>query len=117
LSNIDTRSAKDAALLDFADPNGRRPYRSGNCLPARQELFDGGTACSTFKGPSDRIDAGDNDVARLGDSVHGPVDEAMVAEIVATGAFAEELREAWAWLNEDEALIGQGRYSGRGLPP
>lgn len=42
-------------------------------------------------------------------SVLGPVDEAMVAEIIATGASAEELREAWAWLNEDEALMGEGR--------
>ncbi|WP_312857946.1 hypothetical protein [Mesorhizobium zhangyense] len=33
----------------------------------------------------------------------------MVAEIVATGASADELREAWAWLNEDEALMGEGR--------
>ena len=42
-------------------------------------------------------------------SVLGPVDEAMVAEIIATGASAEELREAWVWLNEDEALMGEGR--------
>jgi hypothetical protein len=42
-------------------------------------------------------------------SVLGPVDETMIAEIVATGASLAELREAWAWLNEDEALMGEGR--------
>lgn len=26
-----------------------------------------------------------------------------------TGASAEELREAWAWLHNDEALMGAGR--------
>lgn len=42
-------------------------------------------------------------------SVVGPADEALVAEIAATGATVMELREAWAWLNSDEALIGEGR--------
>lgn len=42
-------------------------------------------------------------------SVLGPTDEALVAEIVATGASVDELREAWAWLNSDEALMGEGR--------
>ena len=42
-------------------------------------------------------------------SVLGPVDEATIAEISATGATLKDLREAWAWLNSDEALIGQGR--------
>ncbi|MEI9412314.1 MULTISPECIES: hypothetical protein [unclassified Mesorhizobium] len=42
-------------------------------------------------------------------SVLGPIEEATVAEIIATGASAEELREAWAWLNEDEALMSEGR--------
>ena len=42
-------------------------------------------------------------------SVLGPVDDMMVAEIVATSASLEELREAWAWLHGDEALMGEGR--------
>lgn len=42
-------------------------------------------------------------------SVLGPVDEAFLAEIVATGATPEELAQAWAWVNSDEALIGEGR--------
>jgi len=42
-------------------------------------------------------------------SVLGPADEALVAEIMATGATLQELREAWAWLNNDEALINEGR--------
>ena len=42
-------------------------------------------------------------------SVLGPVDETLIAEVMATGASFDELREAWAWLNGDEALINQGR--------
>jgi hypothetical protein len=43
------------------------------------------------------------------ESVLGPSDEALVAEVIATGASLEELREAWAWLNSDEALMSIGR--------
>lgn len=32
-----------------------------------------------------------------------------MAEVIATGASFDELREAWAWLNGDEALIDEGR--------
>lgn len=42
-------------------------------------------------------------------SVLGPSDETLIAEITATGASLEELREAWAWLNGDEALMSEGR--------
>ena len=42
-------------------------------------------------------------------SVLGPTDETLVADMLSTGASIEELREAWAWLNEDEALMGEGR--------
>lgn len=42
-------------------------------------------------------------------SVLGPTDETLVADMLSTGASVEELREAWAWLNEDEALMGEGR--------
>ncbi|WP_340040422.1 hypothetical protein [Aminobacter sp. Piv2-1] len=42
-------------------------------------------------------------------SVLGPTDETLVADILSTGASFAELREAWAWLNEDEALMGEGR--------
>ena len=42
-------------------------------------------------------------------SVLGPVDETLIAELIATGASLEELREAWAWLNGDEALMSEGR--------
>jgi hypothetical protein len=42
-------------------------------------------------------------------SVLGPADETLIAEIMTTGASVEELREAWAWLNGDEALMGEGR--------
>lgn len=42
-------------------------------------------------------------------AVVGPADEGLVAEIAATGAAIEELREAWAWLHSDEALMGEGR--------
>jgi hypothetical protein len=42
-------------------------------------------------------------------SVLGPVDETLIAEIIATGASFDDLREAWAWLNGDEALMSEGR--------
>jgi hypothetical protein len=33
----------------------------------------------------------------------------MVAEIMGTGASLQKLREAWAWLHGDEALMNEGR--------
>jgi hypothetical protein len=33
----------------------------------------------------------------------------LIAEIIATGATLGELSEAWAWVNNDEALINEGR--------
>jgi len=39
-------------------------------------------------------------------SVLGPVDDALVAELMATDASVDELREAWGWLHADEALMG-----------
>jgi hypothetical protein len=42
-------------------------------------------------------------------SVLGPLDDEAIAEIIASGASIEELREAWAWAYADEALMGQGR--------
>lgn len=42
-------------------------------------------------------------------AILGPVDEALIAEIYQTGASVEELAQAWAWLNEDEALVNEGR--------
>jgi hypothetical protein len=40
-------------------------------------------------------------------AVLGPADEALIAEF--TDPNAEELSQAWAWRNSDEALIGEGR--------
>ncbi|MFC7399986.1 hypothetical protein ACFQU1_22550 [Chelatococcus sp. GCM10030263] len=42
-------------------------------------------------------------------AVLGPVDDAFIADLVATGATTEELTQAWAWVNSDEALMGEGR--------
>ena len=42
-------------------------------------------------------------------SVLGPVDSELAASLTATGASLEELREAWNWLHNDEALMGEGR--------
>src|SRR5262252_8540044 len=39
----------------------------------------------------------------------GPLDDAVVAGIIATGATVEELAEARAWLTNDEALINSGK--------
>ena len=36
--------------------------------------------------------------------VLGPVDEALAAELIATGATAEELFQAYAWRGNEEAL-------------
>jgi hypothetical protein len=33
----------------------------------------------------------------------------LLADIMATGASLEDLREAWGWLNGDEALMSEGR--------
>jgi hypothetical protein len=43
-------------------------------------------------------------------AVLGRVDESLLAEIVATNASREELARAWAWLNSDDALIGELRH-------
>lgn len=42
-------------------------------------------------------------------AILGPVDETLVAEIIATGATQAELAEAFSWANNDEALMGEGR--------
>lgn len=42
-------------------------------------------------------------------AVLGPVDQDLAAELIATGASVAELREAFNWLNNDEALMGEGR--------
>lgn len=42
-------------------------------------------------------------------SVVGPVDETVIADVIATGATLGELSEAWAWATNDEALISEGR--------
>jgi hypothetical protein len=42
-------------------------------------------------------------------SVVGPADETMIADLIATQATLEELSQAWAWVNSDEALINAGR--------
>lgn len=57
-----------------------------------------------MKGAMDMTMTSDDVIAVL-----GPVDETLVAEVIATGATQAELTEAWAWANNDEALIGEGR--------
>ncbi len=42
-------------------------------------------------------------------AVLGPADETLVAEVIATDATKTELAEAFAWANNDEALMGEGR--------
>jgi hypothetical protein len=39
----------------------------------------------------------------------GPIDDLLVAEIIATGTTPQELAEARAWLSNDEALLNSGR--------
>jgi hypothetical protein len=42
-------------------------------------------------------------------ALFGDVDDVVVADIIATGATAEELAEAHAWLANDEPLLNAGR--------
>lgn len=42
-------------------------------------------------------------------SLLGPVDDTLVAQIMGQGATLGELREAWAWICEEDALINEGR--------
>lgn len=42
-------------------------------------------------------------------SILGPVDDDLVARILLQGATLDELREAWAWICEEDALINEGR--------
>jgi hypothetical protein len=39
----------------------------------------------------------------------GEIDDALIAEIIGTGATTEELAEAQAWIDNDEALMNAGR--------
>lgn len=39
----------------------------------------------------------------------GPLDDVTIAELIATGASAEELAQAQAWLANDEALMNAGK--------
>lgn len=48
-------------------------------------------------------------------SIVGPVDDELVAAIVATQATAEQLAQAVAWANNDEALINNGQPLPSGL--
>ena len=42
-------------------------------------------------------------------AILGPVDEALCAEIISVNPSAGELAEAWAWTNNDDALVDEGR--------
>jgi len=41
------------------------------------------------------------------ESVLGPIDDVLAAEVIATGASLAELEQAWAWINADEAQINE----------
>lgn len=43
------------------------------------------------------------------EAVLRPVDNQLIADIAATGCSRDELHQAWAWVNSDEALINEGR--------
>jgi len=42
-------------------------------------------------------------------ALFGDLDDVVVADIIATGATADELAEAHAWLANDEPLLNAGR--------
>jgi hypothetical protein len=39
----------------------------------------------------------------------GPLDDVTIAQIIGTGASAEELAQAQAWLNNNEPLMNAGK--------
>jgi hypothetical protein len=39
----------------------------------------------------------------------GDIDDTVIAELIGTGATIEELAEAQAWIDNDEALMNSGR--------
>ncbi|PYE89943.1 hypothetical protein [Phyllobacterium leguminum] len=41
-------------------------------------------------------------------AVLGPVDDTLIAEILASGATTEELIVAWGWITNEEALVREG---------
>ncbi|WP_127145695.1 hypothetical protein [Pelagibacterium montanilacus] len=43
------------------------------------------------------------------EDIIGPVDNQLAAEIAGIGANEQELAEAFAWLNADEAMFNAGR--------
>jgi len=56
------------------------------------------------------LEAADRRPSAAHERNHGlPVDETLVAVVMATGATQAELAEAFAWSNNDEALINEGR--------
>jgi hypothetical protein len=60
----------------------------------------------------EQIQEGVTDMTMTSDDITailGLVDETLVAEVIATGATQAELAEAFAWANNDEALMGEGR--------
>ncbi|KAA0688003.1 hypothetical protein DTW90_32700 [Neorhizobium sp. P12A] len=42
-------------------------------------------------------------------AILGPVDETLIADVLATGANQTELAEAFAWVSSDEALMSERR--------
>jgi hypothetical protein len=119
---MSTRSAKDTALLDLAGPEGAggidlgihfpRVKRSIAERPSPMRIvllspagFVFRPAPSTLMHRRATMPMTREEIV----SVLGPTDETLVADMLSTGASVEELREAWAWLNEDEALMGEGR--------
>jgi hypothetical protein len=42
-------------------------------------------------------------------SMLGPVDDAVIAEVVGLGATSDDLTEARAWVTNDEALMNAGK--------
>lgn len=48
------------------------------------------------------------------EDILGPVDNALVAEIAATGATPAELQEAHAWVMSDDALVNDFRPMPKG---
>jgi hypothetical protein len=89
-----------------------RQFRSAYCLPRHQAPDSVLLPDTVLQDAAPHMEVTHMEATMTRDditSVLGPVDEAVIADIVSTGATVEELREAFAWIGADEALVNEGR--------
>jgi hypothetical protein len=81
-------------------------YRHGTCwIPRTFPMLHALEREMVMKNAMQSTAAGRDDVV----ATFGPIDDVTVAQVLGIGATREELAEARAWLDFDEALINSGR--------